>query len=115
MDSLAFQFLKETEHFCRIYPNGVTLLQSDDSMKPQFFFGDIVCGIPYFCDEISAHCLEKVCIVQTCDKIKLLRYVRKGSQEGLFFLGTTNPEFAIDAFETSLEYAAPVVWHRLTQ
>jgi transcriptional regulator with XRE-family HTH domain len=85
----------------------------DDSALPNFKKGDYVAGVKKYGKEIGS-VVDYLCIVQTIDGKKMIRYVKKGFSDDLYTLICINPlsksqDLAI--LNTKLVYAAPISRH----
>ncbi len=85
----------------------------DDSALPNFKKGDYLAGVKMYGQEIDL-VVDQLCLVQTIDGKKLIRYLKKGSSEDLYSLISINPlsksqDLAI--LNTRLLYAAPIYRH----
>ena len=69
--------------------NAVLIEVTDDGVSPDYQIGDFLAGEKKFNDSIELT-LNQVCIVETTDGEKLIRYVKKSREKGLYTLICTN-------------------------
>jgi transcriptional regulator with XRE-family HTH domain len=69
--------------------NAVLIEVTDDGLSPDYQIGDFLAGEKKFNDDIELT-LDQVCIVETTDGKKLVRYVKQGHEKGLYTLICTN-------------------------
>ena len=86
---------------------------TDDGLFPHYKVGDFLAGSKKFDTEIK-QTVNKICIVETTDGKKCVRYIKPGREEGLYTLMCTNyhttmNEIAI--YNTNLLYSAPISRH----
>ena len=105
--------LRDLNLFKMTYPQGLTLMVSDDAMADYYANGDFVGGLPVDLDKLKQY-LNHACIVQTADEKTRLR--RIGYEDGSWFLYCTNTrhkEWPFLEKNVKIVKAAPVFWHRL--
>ncbi|MFA5959856.1 MAG: hypothetical protein WC785_05005 [Tatlockia sp.] len=93
--------------------NAVLLEVTDDGLSPNYQIGDLVAGEKKFNHEIELT-VEKVCITETTDGNKFVRYVKKGKENGLYTLICTNYHTTMSDVviqNINLLYSAPVSRH----
>ncbi len=109
----AEETLRDLQYFKTAYPEGLTLMVSDDAMADHYTQGDFVGGVPVDLDNLKQY-LDYACIVQTSDgKIRLRRI---GYQNGSWFLHGTNTRHKGSPYlekDVMIIRVAPVFWHRL--
>ena len=105
--------LRDLNYFRNTYPNGITLMVTDDSMAPFYVNGDFVGGEFMDLEDLKS-CLDRPCIVQTVDgKIRLRRV---GYDKGAWLLFGTNIKHVGSPyveFNVNISKVAPVFWHRM--
>lgn len=105
--------LRDLHYFKTLYPEGLTLMVSDDAMADYYVNGDFVGGLPVDLGKLKQY-LSYACIVQTADGKTRLR--RIGHEDGSWFLYGTNTRHNGWPYlekDVNLTKAAPVFWHRL--
>ncbi|CDZ79389.1 hypothetical protein BN59_03707 [Legionella massiliensis] len=104
---------KEFTVFQSLLENALLERVDDDSVLPNFKEGDYLAGVKLYDQEISL-AVNQLCIVQTIDGKKLIRYLKRGTSKDCYSLISTNPlsksqDLAI--INTRLLYAAPIYRH----
>lgn len=104
--------LRDLNYFKTTYPQGLTLMISDDSMADHYTNGDFVGGLPVELSKLNEY-LDCACIVQTADGKMRLR--RIGYDDSWFLYGTNTRHKGTPYLERNviIVNAAPVFWHRL--
>jgi transcriptional regulator with XRE-family HTH domain len=105
--------LRDLNLFKMTYPQGLTLMITDDAMADYYVSGDFVGGLSVDLDKLKQY-LNYACIVQTADGKTRLR--RIGCEDGSWFLyGTNTRHNGWPYLEKDVKIAkvAPVFWHRL--
>lgn len=85
----------------------------DDGLLPNYKIGDFLAGSKKFGDDILST-INQICITETIDGKKYVRYVKKGASEGLYDLICTNYRTEMSKVEESnlkLLYSAPIERH----
>ncbi len=104
--------LRDLNYFKITYPQGLTLMVSDDSMADYYTNGDFVGGLPIDLNKLKEY-LHHACIVRTADgKIRL----RRIGYDGAWFLYGTNTRHKGSPYlekDVKITEVAPVFWHRL--
>lgn len=95
------------------YENAVLEKVEDDSLLPQFKKGDYLAGVKKYGEEIK-FVIDRLCIIQTIDGRRLIRYIKEGVEQESYSLFCVNPlssarDLAI--LNVKLIYAAPISRH----
>ncbi len=104
--------LRDLNYFKTTYPQGLTLMVSDDSMADHYTNGDFVGGLPVDMNSLKEY-LDYACIVQTADGKMRLRRI---GYDGSWFLYGTNTRHKGSPYlekNVTITNAAPVFWHRI--
>lgn len=104
---------KEFSVYQDVYKNAVLIKVEDDSVLPNFKNGDFLAGIKRYDEEIELT-IDQLCIAQTIDGRRLIRYVKKSNTEGLYSLIGSNPlskSSDIVVLNIKLLYTAPISRH----
>lgn len=88
-DAAGKLILKEFSIYQDATKNAVLMEVTDDGLSPNYQIGDFLAGEKKFNDDIELT-VEQVCIVETIEGKKLIRYVKKGLEKGLYTLICTN-------------------------
>ena len=96
--------------------HAVLIEVTDDGLEPDYKIGDFLAGEKKFNDEIGLT-VGQICIVETVDGKKFIRYLKPGGSKGLYTLictnyHTTTNEIVIQ--NANLLYSAPVSRHYIT-
>jgi len=86
----------------------------DDSMSPLYKEGELLAGIKRTGKSIEK-LVNKTCIIETYDKKKMLRYIKKGSKPNTYNISCLNKDTNIPEpfiYNAALISAAPVTWVR---
>jgi transcriptional regulator with XRE-family HTH domain len=105
--------LRDLKYFKDSYPNGISLMITDDAMAPFYVSGDFVGGEVVKLKDLKK-CLDFPCIVHTADGKARVR--RIGYSNGEWFLYGTNVKHEGSAYlEINVEItkAAPIFWVRM--
>lgn len=104
---------KEVNYFRALNPGAVTLTINDDAMAPYFKQGEVVAGLKVH-ERIEQIC-DRICIVETLNQQLMCRYLRLGTQPGMFHLLSLNPLTQLPQptlYNVRLRSAAVVLWSR---
>ena len=96
--------------------NAVLIEVTDDGSSPDYQIGDFVAGEKKFNLDIELT-VGQVCIIETTDGNKLVRYVKKGREKGLYTLICTNYQTTrcdVVTQNINLLYSAPISRHYKT-
>ncbi len=99
--------------FQNLFKNAVLEEVLDDSLLPNIKKGDFVAGVKRYGEEMELG-VDKLCIIQTSDGKKLIRYLKKGDGKGLYSLLCVNPfSSSLDLVILNIKplYAAPISRH----
>lgn len=96
-DAAGRLILKEFSIYQDATKNAVLMEVTDDGLSPIYQIGDFLAGEKKFNDDIELT-IEQVCIVETIEGKKLIRYVKKGLEKGLYTLTCTNYHSKTDDF-----------------
>ncbi|MBA2649726.1 MAG: hypothetical protein H0U75_09085 [Legionella sp.] len=99
--------------FQNTYKQAILEKVPDDCLLPNIKKGDFVAGVKKYGNDIDL-ILDQLCIIQTLDGKKLIRYLKRGESQGHYSLLCANPSSnALDLviLNTKLLYAAPVSRH----
>lgn len=110
--------IREIEFFKELHEGAEVLLISDDAMAPYYLPGCYVAGIKKFGPDIVHKALEKTCITETQNGLRLLRKIFPGDSKNQYHLRSLNlASYAShqSILNVELLYAAPVVWHRMRE
>jgi len=105
---------QELKIFYQLNKYPVDGIINDDALAPMLLPGDHVAGSRYFDQDINLT-IGYPCIVQTHTGNLLVRVVKKGNQDGLFTLESTNPNTtASQAIIENIKLfsSAPILWIR---
>lgn len=95
------------------FKNAVLEKVEDDSILPNVKKGDFLAGVMRYGEEIDLT-VDQLCIIQTMDGKRLIRYVKKGYAKGFYSLICANPlsrSLDIAILNVKLLYAAPISRH----
>lgn len=113
IENKTVNILRDLTYFRNTYPNGITLMVTDDSMAPFFVNGDFVGGEFVNLEDLKS-CLDRPCIVETTDGKKRIR--RIGYDRGKWLLFGTNIKHTgspYAEFDVNISKVAPIFWHRM--
>ena len=105
---------KELNYFKTLHLNSVFLMVTDTSMIPFYEPGDIVAGIKKIPGSEDQFFINRCCIVENNDGIKLIRNINLGDTQNTYSLSALEantlhfPTFS----NMTISYAAPIIWHR---
>lgn len=105
---------KELNYFKALHSNSVSLLITDTSMAPFYEPGDIVGGIKKTPEVEEESFIDRCCIVENNDGVKLIRNISLGNYKNTYNLSVLEsnvlnfPTF----YNVTISYAAPIIWHR---
>lgn len=105
---------KELNYFKTIHLNSVSMMIIDNSMVPFYEPGDLVAGIkkkPGYEDDFF---INKCCIIENNDGVKLIRNVNSGDSKNTYNLSVLeeNASYFPTFNNVTISYAAPIIWHR---
>ena len=93
--------------------NAVLIEITDDGLSPDYQIGDFVAGEKRFNGDIEST-VDQVCIIETTDGRKFVRYVKQGQTKGLYTLISTNYHTTMSDIviqNTNLLYSATISRH----
>lgn len=110
---LETDILKEVQAFHARHPGAIDYKIPDDAMEPKFSKEDCIMGIKRTGESIKI-LVGHNCIVQTSDGELLFRHIHAVDENDKYMLTCLNPQAKVKkiAFDTKLDFAAPVTWHR---
>lgn len=107
------KLMQEIGFFQKLYASSLVTGIFDDSMEPFYFEGDYVGGIVNY---VSFELLiEKHCIIELSNHIKVVRQLKRGNQPGTYNLFCVNPSTKNSEpvlFNQKPLSVTPIVWHR---
>ena len=99
--------------FQNSFSNAVLTEVVDNGLYPTYKPGDFLAGIKQYGNQISLT-TEQICIVETSNGEKLIRYVKQGNTDGLYTLLCTNYHSTTEEIiksNVNLLYSAPISRH----
>lgn len=105
---------KEMLYFRESNDNAIDFVVKDHSMGPVYQPGDYVCGCKYYKDQIP-NFIDQIVIAQSVEYGTLLRYLKAGSEIGLYSLYSLNVQENFTnhmLLNVEILSVAPIKWHR---